>query len=116
LALIALGADMSFTKQELFYDVKLTVLIAVIRLIVVPSVIVSLGYGTVSVAWNWRDCWWCWGPLGVSGYQMAMQLNADSRLARQAIIYTSLLSLLTLSIFITCFSIEFVIKRPSWPV
>ncbi len=102
LALIALGADMSFTKQELFYDVKLTVLIAVIRLIVVPSVIVSLGiwYGFRGV--ELAGLLVVLGaPSAVSGYQMAMQLNADSRLARQAIIYTSLLSLLTLSTFIT---------------
>ncbi|MFA5235407.1 MAG: AEC family transporter [Bacilli bacterium] len=102
LALIALGADMSFSKQEIFYDVKHTVLIAVLRLIVVPAAIVSLGvwYGFRGVELGGLLVV-LGAPSAVSGYQMAIQLNSDARLARQAIIYTSLLSLVTLSLFIT---------------
>jgi hypothetical protein len=102
LALIALGADISFSKQEIFYDIKLTVLIAAIRLVVIPGVIVGLGiwYGFRGVELGGLLVV-LGSPSAVSGYQMAMQLNADAKLARQAIIFTSLLSLLTLSFFIT---------------
>jgi len=102
LALIALGAGISFTKQEILYDYKSTILIVLIRLIVVPVAVVLLGiwYGFRGV--ELAGLLVVLGaPSAVSGYQMAQQLHSDVRLARQAIIFTSLFSFVTLSVFIT---------------
>jgi len=102
LALIALGAGMSFSKQELLYDIRFTMLISFLRLIVVPVVIVSLGilYGFRGVELGGLLIV-MGSPSAVTGYQMAMQMGSDYRLTRQAIIVTTLLSFVTLSVFIT---------------
>lgn len=104
LALIALGADIRFNKAEFAGNVKGVIVATFLRLIAVPGVILGaailLGFRNMDL--GGLLCVVC-APTAVSSYQMAIQLKADSRLARLVVISTTLLCVVTIFLFITFF-------------
>ncbi len=104
LALIALGADIRFKKSEFEGNIAGVLVATGFRLIVVPAVILG---AAVLLGFRGMDlggllCVVC-APTAVSSYQMAIQLKADTRLARLVVISTTLLSAVTIFFFITFF-------------
>lgn len=104
LALIALGADIRFNKSEFEGNISGVVVSTAFRLIAVPAVILGLAalLGFRGMDLGGLLCVVC-APTAVSSYQMAIQLKADTKLARLLVISTTLLSSVTIFLFITFF-------------
>jgi len=96
LALMLLGCDFSF--RGAFRNLKYVLTVSVCRLIAVPAVVIAIavfGFGirdaqlsVLMVAFG--------SPVAVSSYTMACNANADSELAGQLVVATSLFSIFTM--------------------
>lgn len=104
LALIALGADIKFSKDEFSGNVGGIIYASVLRLVVIPVIILG-----AAVAFGFRGMdlggllFIVSAPTAVSSYQMAVEMKADARLARQIVVFTTIFSLLTIFLLVTFF-------------
>ena len=99
LGLILLGASFSFSDIKKY--LKETIIIVIVKLILVPSIMVPLsvylGFRgiallTLTIIYG--------APTGVSTFQMAKQMDGDSDLAAQLIVFTSFFCIITMFIWI----------------
>ena len=98
-ALFCLGA--SFRLDALKGNGKLLTVVTVVKLVVIPIVFLTpavlIGYrgqalGSLLIAFG--------GPVAVSSFTMAQQMDSDGDLAAQLVITTTLFSVLTIFVFI----------------
>ena len=99
LGLILLGASFSFSDIKKY--LKETIIIVIVKLILVPSIMVPLsvylGFRgiallTLTIIYG--------APTGVSTFQMAKQMDGDSDLAAQIIVFTSFFCIITMFFWI----------------
>ena len=99
LGLILLGASFSFSDVKKYLNE--TIIIVIVKLILVPSIMVPLsvylGFRgiallTLTIIYG--------APTGVSTFQMAKQMDGDSDLAAQLIVFTSFFCIITMFIWI----------------
>ena len=99
LGLILLGASFSFSDIKKYLNE--TIIIVIVKLILVPSIMVPLsvylGFRgiallTLTIIYG--------APTGVSTFQMAKQMDGDSDLAAQLIVFTSFFCIITMFIWI----------------
>lgn len=94
-ALMLLGCDFSF--RGAFRNLKYVLSVSICRLIAVPAVAI-----TIAITMGLRDAQLAvlmvafGAPVAVSSYTMACNANADSELAGQLVVSTSLFSILTM--------------------
>ena len=98
-ALFCLGA--SFRLETLKGNAKLLTVLTIVKLVVIPIVFllpsIMIGYrgqalGSLLIAFG--------GPVAVSSFPMAQQMDSDGDLAAQIVISTTLFSVLTMFLFI----------------
>ena len=99
LGLILLGASFSFSDIKKYLNE--TIIIVIVKLILVPSIMVPLsvylGFRgiallTLTIIYG--------APTGVSTFQMAKQMDGDSDLAAQIIVFTSFFCIITMFFWI----------------
>ena len=99
LGLVLLGASFSFSDVKKY--LKESTIITIVKLIVVPAIMVPLsiylGFRgiallTLTIIYG--------APTGVSTFQMAKQMDGDSDLAAQIIVFTSFFCIITMFIWI----------------
>lgn len=99
MALFTLGA--SFRFESLRGNGKILTVITSLKLVIIPLVILSLGVaigyrdqalGSLLIAFG--------GPVAISSYTMAKQMDGDGDLAAQIVVSTTLFSVLTMFLFI----------------
>ena len=99
LGLVLLGASFSFSDVKKY--LKESTVITIVKLIVVPAIMVPLsiylGFRgiallTLTIIYG--------APTGVSTFQMAKQMDGDSDLAAQIIVFTSFFCIITMFIWI----------------
>ena len=99
LGLILLGASFSFSDVKKYLNE--TIIIVIVKLILVPAIMVPLsvflGFRgiallTLTIIYG--------APTGVSTFQMAKQMDGDSDLAAQLIVFTSFFCIITMFIWI----------------
>ncbi|MGN1032252.1 MAG: AEC family transporter, partial [Intestinibacter sp.] len=99
LGLILLGASFSFSDVKKYLNE--TIIIVIVKLIVVPAIMIPLsvflGFRgiallTLTIIYG--------APTGVSTFQMAKQMDGDSDLAAQIIVFTSFFCIVTMFIWI----------------
>lgn len=99
LGLVLLGASFSFSDVKKY--LKESTIITIVKLIVVPAIMVPLsiylGFKgiallTLTIIYG--------APTGVSTFQMAKQMDGDSDLAAQIIVFTSFFCIITMFIWI----------------
>ncbi|MGM9536257.1 MAG: AEC family transporter [Intestinibacter sp.] len=99
LGLILLGASFSFSDVKKYLNE--TIIIVIVKLILVPAIMVPLsvflGFRgiallTLTIIYG--------APTGVSTFQMAKQMDGDSDLAAQLIVFTSFFCIITMFVWI----------------
>lgn len=99
LGLILLGASFSFSDVKKY--LKESTIITIVKLIIVPSIMIPLSVFlglrgiallTLTIIYG--------APTGVSTFQMAKQMDGDSDLAAQIIVFTSFFCIITMFIWI----------------
>ena len=99
LGLILLGASFSFSDVKKYLNE--TIIIVIVKLVLVPAIMVPLsvylGFRgiallTLTIIYG--------APTGVSTFQMAKQMDGDSDLAAQLIVFTSFFCIITMFIWI----------------
>lgn len=99
LAFIMLGAGFTFSKAGKY--IKPLLLTSAIRLLIFPAMAlgaaVLLGYRSTNLA---AMLGVFAAPIAVSSYSMTQEMGGDENLAGQLVVYTSILSLFTLVLFI----------------
>ncbi|MGM9533247.1 AEC family transporter [Intestinibacter sp.] len=99
LGLILLGASFSFSDIKKYLNE--TIIIVIVKLIIVPAIMIPLsvflGFRgiallTLTIIYG--------APTGVSTFQMAKQMDGDSDLAAQLIVFTSFFCIITMFIWI----------------
>ncbi|MCD8116996.1 MAG: AEC family transporter, partial [Oscillospiraceae bacterium] len=95
LVLISMGAQFSFDRLE--EDKGMLTWIVVIRLIVIPAIFLPLG---ILIGFREKDLFalilLAASPTAVASYLMASQMGGNARLASQAVVMTTMLSMLTM--------------------
>ncbi|MBP6063445.1 MAG: AEC family transporter [Fusobacteriaceae bacterium] len=100
LAILLLGGSFEFHSVEKYF--KQTMYIVFLKLIVIPSIFVALGVMAGFTGIKLLIIYVIFGtPTAVSSFNMAQQMGGDSELAGQIVIFTTMMSIV--SIFIGIF-------------
>lgn len=99
LGLILLGASFSFSDIKKYLNK--TIIVTITKLIVVPAIMIPLSvfFGFRGIALLTLTIIYG-APTGVSTFQMAKQMDGDSDLAAQLIVFTSFFCIITMFIWI----------------